>query len=156
MEEGKKGCSTCGIIMELDRFQPQKNSLGCRASCKYCRHIYDSKRLGRKVLEKEDYWHRMDEDREERGYIKQAMRLYQVPMDTILELRKIEHCNICGKSTEEAGKRLCIDHEHSTNKIRGVLCNHCNSGLGHFLDSTEFLEKAIHYLNKHKALNEQD
>ena len=45
-------------------------------------------------------------------------------------------------------RRLCIDHSHITNTIRGLLCNHCNSMLGNALDSVETLHSAISYLNK--------
>jgi len=53
----------------------------------------------------------------------------------------ITECVICG-STE----KLVVDHCHITNKVRGMLCNHCNRGLGHFKDNIESLEKAIKYL----------
>ena len=39
-----------------------------------------------------------------------------------------------------------VDHCHKTNKIRGMLCNHCNRGLGHFRDDPELLEFARIYL----------
>ena len=42
----------------------------------------------------------------------------------------------------------CIDHCHTTNKVRGILCNLCNVGLGSFKDSTENLTKAINYLEE--------
>ncbi|VVB53256.1 Recombination endonuclease VII [uncultured archaeon] len=62
-------------------------------------------------------------------------------------------CGICeksllritkGKSTKD---RACIDHNHLTGNIRGILCHHCNTSLGMFLDSQELLEKAKDYLN---------
>jgi hypothetical protein len=43
-----------------------------------------------------------------------------------------------------------IDHCHSSGKIRGMLCNLCNQGLGHFKDNVSFLEKAIKYLEENK------
>ena len=39
-----------------------------------------------------------------------------------------------------------IDHNHKTNKIRGILCGNCNMGLGHFKDNLDVLKNAIKYL----------
>lgn len=52
-------------------------------------------------------------------------------------------CAICQKVPT---KKLVVDHCHSTGEIRGLLCNKCNMGLGHFLDSSETLESALRYL----------
>ena len=43
-----------------------------------------------------------------------------------------------------------IDHCHKTNKIRGLLCHHCNIGLGNFNDNVVNLQLAIKYLEKNK------
>lgn len=56
-------------------------------------------------------------------------------------------CEICKKPNEN-GRDLYIDHCHKTNKIRGFLCNNCNTGLGKFKDSIELLNLAIDYLKK--------
>ncbi len=47
-------------------------------------------------------------------------------------------------------KAFDVDHCHITKTVRGLLCNNCNRGLGHFQDDTENLQKAIKYLEKHK------
>lgn len=57
-------------------------------------------------------------------------------------------CAICGKTEEENGRRLGIDHCHLTSKFRGLLCHGCNIGLGSFKDSPDLLRKAILYLKK--------
>jgi hypothetical protein len=61
-------------------------------------------------------------------------------------------CKICGDQypnwTLKPAKRLAVDHCHSTEKIRGLLCMRCNVGLGQFRDSEQLLQKAIAYLKK--------
>ena len=58
-------------------------------------------------------------------------------------------CAICGDektSSRFLGKNFCVDHDHATNKVRGLLCHNCNAGLGYLGDSPVKLEKAMQYL----------
>lgn len=57
-------------------------------------------------------------------------------------------CAICG-GVNSKGKKLCVDHDHETGTIRGLLCSNCNSGIGMLKDSVSLLEKAIKYLREH-------
>lgn len=50
-------------------------------------------------------------------------------------------CLICGEK-----KKLIIDHDHKTGKVRGLLCNDCNLGLGRFKDNIEIISNSILYL----------
>jgi hypothetical protein len=43
---------------------------------------------------------------------------------------------------------MCIDHCHTTGKVRGLLCHACNRALGNFGDNIANLEQAIIYLSK--------
>jgi hypothetical protein len=62
--------------------------------------------------------------------------------EALVGLKSTTHeCVICG-SVEP----LVVDHDHKTNKVRGMLCNHCNRGLGHFRDDPALLEFARIYL----------
>lgn len=54
-------------------------------------------------------------------------------------------CAICG-TDEPDGRGWAADHCHKTGAVRGVLCQHCNSGLGFFRDSPTHLAAAIEYL----------
>jgi hypothetical protein len=56
-------------------------------------------------------------------------------------------CAICGTDTPGGWGRFLVDHDHGTGKLRGLLCNGCNGGLGFFKDSSAVLIKAIGYLN---------
>jgi hypothetical protein len=62
--------------------------------------------------------------------------------DLINLKQNTKNCMICGSI-----EKLVVDHNHKTNKVRGMLCNHCNRGLGHFRDNQKTLLKAIDYLN---------
>ena len=50
------------------------------------------------------------------------------------------------KRGADGGGRFHIDHDHSTGKVRGLLCTACNMGLGLFKDDPEMLLRAIDYL----------
>jgi hypothetical protein len=56
-------------------------------------------------------------------------------------LRQGGMCAVC-----ESEKKLYVDHCHTTDAIRGLLCHNCNVGIGHLRDSIAFLQKAKKYL----------
>lgn len=57
-------------------------------------------------------------------------------------------CAICKKPEKVEGRRLAVDHNHSTGQVRGLLCTTCNQGLGNFYDDPELLESAIVFLQQ--------
>lgn len=56
-------------------------------------------------------------------------------------------CAICGRTPEEEGRRLSVDHDHKTGQVRGLLCRNCNAALGFFQDDFHLLRRAINYLD---------
>jgi len=64
-------------------------------------------------------------------------------------------CAIClsteTKKARTPGKicQLSIDHNHTTNLVRGLLCHDCNTMLGKFEESIQTMNNAIKYLEKH-------
>jgi hypothetical protein len=61
-------------------------------------------------------------------------------------------CAVCRRPPERAPTRsggyLCVDHDHVTGEVRGLLCGHCNAVLGYAEDSPMVLRSAIHYLEE--------
>jgi hypothetical protein len=60
--------------------------------------------------------------------------------------RQEGRCAICGDLAN--GMSLCVDHNHNTGEIRGLLCHACNVGIGKFDDDPNFLRRAIKYLER--------
>ena len=59
---------------------------------------------------------------------------------------RIGKCLLCGSE-----ENLCIDHDHVTGEYRGLLCQHCNWGIGHANESPSLLGAWIVYLIKNNA-----
>jgi len=64
-------------------------------------------------------------------------------------------CAICdsdyGGHRNGEQKALAVDHCHTTNKVRGLLCEPCNQAIGKLQDSAEICRRAANYLEKHSA-----
>lgn len=56
-------------------------------------------------------------------------------------------CKIC-KNSNTSGKNWHVDHNHSTGKIRGVLCSSCNQALGLTKESINILKSMINYIEE--------
>ena len=57
-------------------------------------------------------------------------------------------CKICGAEACPTGDRFAVDHCHETGKLRALLCQHCNTGIGLLKHDKNLLEKAIDYLEE--------
>lgn len=76
-------------------------------------------------------------------------RKYGLTLDAWNELatRQSFACAVCGVPQTEMERGLFVDHDHKTGRVRGLLCNPCNRGLGYFRDRPDLLQKAKDYLN---------
>ena len=117
-----KKCTKCKIIKERTKeFFPLHNKVkdGLDSWCRKCRSTY-------------------------RNEINRGIFRDSISDDNLKKLKlERSYCEICG-----CKENLVIDHNHKTNVVRGRLCNHCNRGLGHFLDNKSLLKSAIDYLIK--------
>jgi hypothetical protein len=102
----EKICTKCDETKPLNEFHVSKNyKLGHRAMCIVCERVYRK------------HWNRAC--------------LYGVSRDEFEELvaKQNGRCAICDGPPLE-GESLCVDHDHRTSKVRGLLCKGCNVGLG--------------------------
>lgn len=61
-----------------------------------------------------------------------------------------KQCSLCAICGDTISINAHVDHCHNTGKVRGLLCMHCNTLIGHADENTNVLAKAIEYLEKHK------
>lgn len=116
-----------------------------------------SKQKKLKYLENRDFltkirrikWNKMTPEQKSMHNIKHTLGLYNISLDEYNKLLKKQNkiCAICKKIGDD--KRLPLDHDHKTGKIREFLCTNCNLALGHTNDSIETLQNMIIYLKKH-------
>lgn len=135
-----KKCTRCGEHKPRADFYPHavaKN--GVSAWCKECtKNVALEKqkadKAGVKLINR-------------RAKLKKAFGLTVQQYDEML-VEQGGRCALCGSDFPGGRGRFVVDHCHDTGKIRGLLCNLCNVGLGALRDSPQLLQKAIHYLGR--------
>jgi len=87
-----------------------------------------------------------EEEIRKRNYLRHIKRTFGLTEETFLALKENQNncCAICNTSFDE--RKPCVDHNHDTGEVRGLLCNACNTSLGTLNDSIEVLKNAINYL----------
>lgn len=161
-----KQCSFCKDFKSLNDF-PKRVAIsnGRNARCKSCEATYKSslyfKSHEMEKNKRRDYYKKNKETVmvKNRDYyrktckesnVKRRCKKRGISIEQYNEMLIEQNfsCDICSKWLNE--KERSIDHCHQTNTVRGILCDNCNTGLGLFKDSIEFLNQASRYLIKHK------
>lgn len=77
---------------------------------------------------------------------KQRMKNFGITQEEYNKMLESQNgvCAVCGGLNK--GKGLCVDHDHRTGKIRGLLCHKCNLALGMAEDNLETLKNLVTYL----------
>jgi hypothetical protein len=147
-----KICGKCGVEKNLSDFTKRKASKdGLNPYCKLCAANYQLNwRMAEGNKEKkkkyEDARHAANPEKRKEKAMKANYGITLEQYNTMWKLQK-ESCGICG-AKETKGKGFHIDHDHKTGKVRGILCNQCNLGLGHFNDNVAKMLLAIEYLGR--------
>lgn len=131
-------CTKCKKNKPLSDFYRDKKGVPY-SSCKEC-ELAKQKRL-RKLKPDVYRWR----DRNKRLFKDYGITTTQY--NEILQQQN-ECCLICGTHQSKLDRPLDVDHCHNGEFVRGLLCRHCNTGLGHFKDNVNTLLNAINYLNK--------
>ena len=124
-----KTCTKCGETKSLDLFHKDKNGKnGLEARCKSCSYLRTKNGYANRPWKQAKSRYGLSEE--------DAKFLYNKTIT--------DSCETCGRSDI----KRCIDHCHVTGKIRGILCDDCNTALGRVLDSTQTLRNLVAYLER--------
>jgi hypothetical protein len=130
-----KVCQVCERELPLSEFVKHKRRDWYATHCKSCKYVLH-KRYRQENLQRV-------RDIERKHKLKKAYGISVEEYNSMLN-KQNGRCAICRNSPDN--KRLCVDHCHVTGRVRGLLCQKCNRGLGLFKDNTDSLFSAIKYL----------
>lgn len=122
-------CTKCESTKPIEDFSSDFHCKECIST--YKRNYYNTPET------KQKYW--------ERSILKKfglTPQQYQEMFDL-----QNGRCKICNTHQSELKQRLSVDHNHKTGKVRSLLCNDCNTGIGLLKESVDILQTAILYIN---------
>lgn len=126
-------CSSCKKEKELSEYYMNKSYKSGRvSSCKMCIKTSSQEHYKKNKDKHTEYW---------------LTKQYGISLSDYAVLLQKQNgvCAICFTKCS-TGKRLAVDHDHATRKVRGLLCTNCNTGIGSLKDSILMLKSATIYL----------
>lgn len=147
----EKQCNTCAQIKSIDNFYRDSYFYSSFSNrCKPCKNIQT---LSSREKDKQGYneymrIHRKNHPRKKALERNRMLKhRYGITQDQYNEIfiSQEDKCNICKKHQDEFKRPLVVDHDHNTSKIRGLLCDGCNTTIAIF-DNQKLLEAAKKHL----------
>lgn len=149
----KKRCLKCGKLKSINQFyeRPRKK-FGSEANCKDCcrRKKAENYQKNPEIMKKRQKEYTKAKPITVRAnYLKNKFGITIEEYEKMLK-KQNGACAICKKPETTICKgtlrRLSVDHCHKTGRIRGLLCNRCNTSLGRINEDIDILKASIVYL----------
>lgn len=132
-------CRSCGKSKKDEEFYISKSKIGREKTCKDCTRERSQKWRD----ENQGYWD------------KWKYNLTKEEKDKMLESQGGTCANDACDYGLEDDHKLFVDHDHETGKVRGLLCNWCNTAEGYLKGDTKVAEGLIRYMRKHNGEEEE-
>ena len=160
-----KGCQTCAAKLRMQIRFPKHHAALLEGNkicgaCNQVKALKDFYRCSQRKGSASGWCKKCENNKNQTVYRNRIrnsnLKKYGINNEEYLALLKKQNflCKICGVPSTgvlENGTSngiLCVDHDHKTQKIRGLLCSCCNTGLGLFFDDVLNLKRAIDYLEE--------
>lgn len=142
MTDAPQKCSICGKVKPARLLALHASRKKRKPRCKACYNAYmRAKRAANPEAEKEA---------NRRSMFKRRYGITVADYDAILA-EQGGVCGICSSATASPRtKHFAVDHCHGTGKVRGLLCDKCNRGLGMLGDTLESVLRAAEYLRRNR------
>lgn len=128
-----KRCNTCKQTLAAELFYKEsRNKSGLYGSCKSC------------TDKRTKQWQKDNRNKVREYNLKSKYNLSTEEFKQMFEAQEGK-CAIC-QTTDPGKANFCVDHCHTTGKVRGLLCDSCNTALGKFNDDITRIQNAISYL----------
>lgn len=147
-----KQCGVCHEVKPFSHFGVNRQRKdGLQAECRPCRRAASRARYA------------ADKAAQGEGQRWRSVKsLYGLTRDGWMALFDAQNgqCAICPRMLiiPQGGRRdkdrTVIDHDHETGQVRGLLCGHCNLGIGYLADHPDRLRAAADYLEQHRQRQE--
>lgn len=98
------------------------------------------------ILKKTSVYYHTNKERASNNRLKRKYGISLAQRNEMFDAQG-KKCKICRCDTPPGRRGWMVDHCHSTGRVRGILCQHCNTALGSVKDSVLVLEQCIKYLS---------
>ena len=131
-----KTCNKCEKLLPLTEYHKGKNRRnGIHSNCRTCCNIQTHK------------WHlKISPEQRHDIHLKRNYGISLVQYKSLLR-KQANRCAICKQIVRN--NKLCVDHNHKTKAVRGLLCNKCNQALGLLQEKILNCKNMISYLKKY-------
>ena len=122
---------------------------------KYQREYMKKRRLRNSPQEREYQKKYRDNNKDKRKNVMLKLR-FNLTLEEYKSMLEAQGgvCKICSmtettkKNNSDEVRMLCVDHDHNTGQVRGLLCNNCNRALGHYEATKPRAQEFEKYLNE--------
>ena len=99
------------------------------------------------LIKQKEYYHNNKPSKEERR-ARVLQSRYGITIDEYCQLLTVQDgcCLLCGINQDELDYPLYVDHNHETNKVRGLLCSKCNFKVGWIESNKDDLDEILNYI----------